>query len=223
MKNALANMQKEEFKEPEEDEDEDEEELKPILSGKFEVREEIEVCEKSDGDFCLSSSDCPDSRKEKKKFFTAHTILHYVNKDDPQGEIPEDPDDDPQYKKWEKAVQKWAEDEYGKKYEEPPKDKCEEDDFSKYFAEIQIISPADGSILSDKDLTIKAEISGEADVKQVDFFFDGKAIGIRKDKPYELNYTIPSDKNNEIIDIEVRVYDKDGGDDSDKVSVDISF
>ena len=220
MKNALANIQKEEFEKPEEKEEKD---IKPILNGEFEVREEIEVCEKSNGDYCLSSSACPDSRKEKKKFFTAHTILHYVDKDNPRGDVPKNPESDPQYKEWEKAVQKWAENEYGKKYEEPPKDKCKESDFSKYFAEIQITSPADGAVLSDKELTIKATVSGKADVKQVDFFFDGKVIGTRKDKPYELNYTIPNDKNNEVVDIEVKVYDKDGGDDSDKVRVDISF
>lgn len=37
-----------------------------------------------------------------------HSILHYVNKDDPRGAVPEDPNSDPQYTNWELGVQNWA-------------------------------------------------------------------------------------------------------------------
>lgn len=40
---------------------------------------------------------------------TVHSILHWVNKNDPQGPYPEHPEEDPQYKLWEEPVQKWAE------------------------------------------------------------------------------------------------------------------
>lgn len=36
-----------------------------------------------------------------------HNILHYVNKNDPQGPYPTNPATDPQYNNWEWAVQKW--------------------------------------------------------------------------------------------------------------------
>jgi len=222
MKRALANMQKEEFKKPEDDGEEEKIE-KPILKGDFDAREEIEVCEDKDGDYCLKSDACPDSRKEEKKFFTAHTILYYVDKDDPQGDVPEDPEDDSQYKEWEKAVQKWAKKEYGKKYDKVPEDKCEESDFDGHFAEIKITSPDNDSTLSSQNITIKTDISGEAKTKQVDFFFEGKSIGSKTNKPYELNYLIPNDKNNKAVDIEVKIYDEDGGKDSDKISVKTAF
>lgn len=228
MKNALANMQKEEFPkvediEKEEGEKDKDEVNKPILTGKLEMREEVEVCKNKDGDYCLASDACPDSLKEKKKFFTAHTILYYVDKDDPRGDAPENPEDDPQYKEWEKAVQKWAKKEYDNKYDEMPEDKCSEDDFSGHFAEISIASPNNNAIISGQDITIKTNISGDADVQQVDFFFGGKAIGTRKSKPYELAYKIPADKNGQTVDIEVKVYDEDGGRDSDKINVKVEF
>jgi 1A family penicillin-binding protein len=37
-----------------------------------------------------------------------HTILYYVNKDDPQGDYPSNPADDPQFNLWESGVQAWA-------------------------------------------------------------------------------------------------------------------
>lgn len=40
---------------------------------------------------------------------TVHSILHWVNKNDPQGPYPEHPEEDPQYLLWEEPVQKWVE------------------------------------------------------------------------------------------------------------------
>ena len=38
-----------------------------------------------------------------------HTILHFVDKDDPEGDVPEDPiEADPLYENWEKGVRGWA-------------------------------------------------------------------------------------------------------------------
>lgn len=40
---------------------------------------------------------------------TVHSILHWVNKNDPQGPYPEHPEEDPQYLLWEEPIRKWAE------------------------------------------------------------------------------------------------------------------
>ncbi|MEK7062582.1 MAG: Ig-like domain-containing protein, partial [Patescibacteria group bacterium] len=37
-----------------------------------------------------------------------HSILHWVNKDDPRGSIPTNPENDSQYTNWEYGVQKWV-------------------------------------------------------------------------------------------------------------------
>tara|TARA_B100001939_G_C16924217_1_gene610787 strand:- start:1201 stop:1953 length:753 start_codon:yes stop_codon:yes gene_type:complete len=42
-----------------------------------------------------------------------HSILHYVNKDDPQGGYPANPSSDQQYENWEYGVQKWNEETFG--------------------------------------------------------------------------------------------------------------
>jgi len=38
-----------------------------------------------------------------------HSILHYINKDNPQGEVPLSPSLDPQYNNWEEGIKKWIE------------------------------------------------------------------------------------------------------------------
>ncbi|MBI4919802.1 PBP1A family penicillin-binding protein [Candidatus Azambacteria bacterium] len=36
-----------------------------------------------------------------------HNILHWIDRDDPQGESPKNPESDPQYKNWEASLQNW--------------------------------------------------------------------------------------------------------------------
>jgi 1A family penicillin-binding protein len=42
-----------------------------------------------------------------------HSILHFVNKNDPLGPVPENPASDPQYENWEYAVRAWKNETYG--------------------------------------------------------------------------------------------------------------
>lgn len=42
-----------------------------------------------------------------------HTILHFVNKEDPRGPYPQNPQSDPQYDNWEYAVRQWKNETFG--------------------------------------------------------------------------------------------------------------
>ena len=126
MTEALKNYQNEGFAEPEELEKTD----KDIIDGELEIVEKIEVCEYKKDKYCLRTSDCPEDDEEEKKFFVAHNILHYVDKDDPLGDEPKHPKDDPQYKEWEKAVEEWGEEDAdGKGRDLPPEKECKDDYF----------------------------------------------------------------------------------------------
>ncbi len=85
---------------------------KPVLDGVVNGEEkDTLVCKIKKDKYCLPSGDsCPDGTDEKKKkLFSSHEILFWVNKDDPRGDIPKTPQKDLQYDAWEKGVQKWAE------------------------------------------------------------------------------------------------------------------
>jgi 1A family penicillin-binding protein len=102
---------------------------KAILDGKVDFLEEVEVCKIKKDKYCLANDNCPDGEKEKKKFFSGHTILYYIDKNDPLGEGPKKPEKDSQFKNWEKAVIEWAED--SDKYDKLiiPDEECDKDDF----------------------------------------------------------------------------------------------
>ena len=57
------------------------EETKPMLNGQFIIKENNQA--------------------------TAHSILYFVDKNDPLGPIPEHPENDPQFKNWEQGVKLW--------------------------------------------------------------------------------------------------------------------
>lgn len=84
MDSVLTKIPNEQFEEPLV---EDESELKPVLRGIWQG-----------GEF------------KNKNTVTGgvHTILNWVDKDNPRGEYPEHPENDPQYERWEYGVNLWA-------------------------------------------------------------------------------------------------------------------
>ncbi|MEK9171036.1 MAG: hypothetical protein AAB789_01840, partial [Patescibacteria group bacterium] len=59
---------------------------------------------------------------EEKSFIEIHTILYWLNKDDPQGESTEKPESSPQFKNWEISLQNWLKLNYPAVFNQLPKD-----------------------------------------------------------------------------------------------------
>ncbi len=191
---------------------------KPILDGKLDIKKDLKVCKipGEDDKYCLANDYCKDS--EKKDFADVHTILYYVNKDDPRGDYPKHPGDDPQFKSWEKAVKNWYEKQKGYIIDELPKDECKKEDFKKYFPSASLSVP--GST-SGSSLSIKADINAPYGVDKVEFFVDGDKI--YSGKSDSTDYSIPVEKNGSSISIKVEVTDKNGNTASDSKDVSVSF
>jgi 1A family penicillin-binding protein len=191
---------------------------KDILDGKLPEPDKIEVCEipGKDDKYCKANKYCPSDKVKKRKFADIHNILHYVQKDDPQGDEPEKPKNDPQYKNWEKAVKKYYEKEDDKMIFDDEPDDCEEDDFSKYKPEISISVPDE---ISENEITIKVSLDSPFKVEKIEYFADDEKIGETKDK--SLKYNIPDDKNNSSITFKVKLTDSAGNtvEDSKKTKV----
>ena len=85
-----------------------EEVKKPMIGGFIEDHEVIRIDKKSG---YRATDDCSKKHTKEVTFQKSHCILYYVDKENPRGEIPDKPSTDPQYKEWEKAVEKWADEE----------------------------------------------------------------------------------------------------------------
>jgi len=216
MDEALKNQTIEKF--PDYDKEEDTPE-KDILKGDLKIKDELKVCEipGKKNKYCLANDACPDKLTDKKKFFNAHTILYYVNKDDPRGDAPEDPEDDPQYKNWEKAVQKWA-DKEGYEVDDVPEDKCKADDFDKYKPEVKISASSSG-----KSINIKIEGSAGFGVDKNTLYVDDKEVSSKSDESFSYTYTATDDQNGKKLEIKVILKDDTGNSVSDSTTITPSF
>jgi 1A family penicillin-binding protein len=77
---------------------------KPVLDGQI-LTETVRI-EKASGFIAASST--PDDLVDIKTIPAYHSILYYVNKENPTGPAPENPAQDPQFNLWENAVRDWA-------------------------------------------------------------------------------------------------------------------
>lgn len=213
MDKALQNYNVEKFPEYEK-----EEAGKDVLDGKLEMKKELKICEipgKKDK-YCLANDNCPDSEVEKKKFADAHSILYYVNKDDPRGDAPKDPENDPQFKRWEEAIKKWLKDNKDYSSSIAPTEECNADDFKKFKPSVSISSPSSASA----PFTINAKADAPFGVDKLTLSIDGDEVDSTSSSSLSYAY---SKSGNKSLKIEAKVTDKNGNSDSDSASVDVNI
>jgi len=102
MNKSLQKMPREYFTEPVSDQDS--EDLKPILRGVWQGGEAVAIDTVSKK---LATIFTPPETRDYLVTGTPHSILHWINKNNPRGPIPENKASDNQYEQWEPVVQKW--------------------------------------------------------------------------------------------------------------------
>ncbi len=141
----------------------------------------------------IATSSTPEQYIVEKTFIQPHSILHYVNKDDPQGPVPEDPNGDPQYTIWEQAIQDWivrkqAEDpEWHLSFEEPP---TEYDDTHslELIPSLEVVYPASSSTIHSRQIDTDVRVSAPRGVTKVTYQLDGVYVGVVREHPFNLHY-----------------------------------
>ncbi|QQS61796.1 MAG: PBP1A family penicillin-binding protein [Candidatus Moraniibacteriota bacterium] len=217
LEEVLKNTNKESF--PEYDKEKFKRE-KDILNGELSIKENVKVCKipgKKDK-YCLANKYCTDNNDEEKKdFANAHTILYFVDIKDPLGEKPKNPESDPQYKNWEKAVQKYYKDE-DYIFDEAPEDECKKDDFSEYKPKISLSIP---NQITQRSLVISTDVDSPYDIDSIEYIVDGNVI--EKTSSKSISYSIPEDKNGSTLSIKVKLQDEVGNTAEDEKKIEVSF
>jgi len=156
----------------------------------------------------LATNDTPPQFIEERQIRQAHNILYYVNKDDPQGDYPANPQSDPQYKNWEAPVQAWL-GQRGENYDETPTDsdpiRAEQNK-----PMVQILSPVNGQFISGSTVNVQVQASAPLGLKQIDYFLNDEFVGSNISSPYQITLAIPSSAFNSessFITLRARAYD----------------
>ncbi|PIP66965.1 MAG: hypothetical protein COW93_02775 [Parcubacteria group bacterium CG22_combo_CG10-13_8_21_14_all_41_9] len=188
MRNALDGTSTEQFSKPEIEYPD-----KPILRGDMEGGTPIKI-DRASG--LLATEMTPESFIEEKIFRTGHNILFYVDPEDPTGPVPSESDRDGAYPKWEKAVQRWMEENDWKADEGEIPTEYDNVHVFENKPSLSIISPYEGETLSGDIITFKAEAFALRGISRVEFYVDERMVSEGRSEPYTGRY-IPNmqDKN----------------------------
>jgi len=142
---------------------------KPILDGKIEQVVKVKI-DKISGK--LATKYTPEDLIEEKAFAEFHSILHYIDPDNPLGPAPTNPAANPQYQNWEQAILRWAkESEQAVEFKTPPK---ETDDvhIPENIPVLTVILPKDNQVVSKDSILIKIDAQAKLGISKVEYYID---------------------------------------------------
>ncbi len=161
---------------------------KPVLIG---VKAEEETLKIDKFSQKLATEYTPEEAIEEKIFNQFHSILHYVDKNNPQGENPENPESDPQYKKWEEAIIEWAKTANDSEIEiESPPTEYDDIHIPENKPSIAILNLTDNQEIKNDELFINIEASAPRGLSRIDYFIGGTLIDSITGAPYDLYWAI---------------------------------
>ena len=140
-----------------------------------------------------ATSSTPEAYIVEKSYVPVHSILHYVNKDDPRGAAPTDPSQDPQYAIWEAAIQDWirrgreANPNWQIDFGDPP---TEYDDVHslELLPNLEVIYPRASSTLTSRQIDTDIRVSAPRGVSKVTYKIDERFVGVIRESPFSLHY-----------------------------------
>lgn len=147
----------------------------------------------------LATDYTPNETRKEVIFPSVHTILQWVNKDDPRGPAPTDPKQDSQYEYWEYGVRKWF-GEYQKSH--PDFKEVEIVNIPNVYDDVHtpdkapkvsFISPAAGSSVgSSGSLNIRLQSIGLYPPQKTEVYLNGKYVLTADKDPLNISF-FPSD------------------------------
>jgi 1A family penicillin-binding protein len=174
---------------------------KDVLDGKDVGQQKIKI-DKASG--LLATELTPTSFIEEKIFLQPHSILYYINKNDPRGSSPKNPNDDSQFILWESRIQEWAK-KNELNTEEPP---TENDNL--HILEnkpiFKVTNFSDGQVINSNYLTILINASAPRGIGRVEYIIDSTNPIITTTYPFSLEKNI-SDLSVGFHNLVVRVCD----------------
>ncbi len=137
----------------------------------------------------LATEYTPANFIEEKSFQQPHSILHYVNKDDPRGPIPENPASDPQYNLWESRITEWAKKNNIDTTLQPPTEK-DNVHIPENRPTFTINNFSDGQTITNKQLSIHLQAAAPRGIGRIEYSVDGAAPDIITVYPFALEKSL---------------------------------
>ena len=192
MKKTLGDTPVESFKEPE---------IKKtgidIIDGTINFSQKIKIDSISG---LLATENTPENLIEEKEFFNYHSILYYINKENPLEEKTDD-FQDPQFENWENGIINWInkrnqkieneEDDYKdlEKILLPPTEK-DNIHIPENLPNLEITKPKKNEKITNRILSVNINYSSKKNINRSEYYIDDVLVFINKTTPYNLNKDI---------------------------------
>ena len=147
----------------------------------------------------LASEFTPTELIEEKLFFEPHSILYYVDKDDPTGPKPENPSADPQFELWEERILEWAEREAASSTSatstfifstEAPPTEVDDVHLPENVPTLRVITPSNNQVQLEPKLSVRISTQSKRGVDRVDYFLNDNLFFSATKKPFYLDKNI---------------------------------
>jgi 1A family penicillin-binding protein len=191
---------------------------KPMVCGELSGAEPVRI-DKMSGK--LATEHTPYTTIEEKKFLEVHTILHYINRNDPLGDPLSDPNKEPQYNLWEGPILAYAE-EQGYTAESAP---TEYDDIHtpEDKPSLSWRSPDSNQSIISSRLNMSVDASAPRGAQRVEYFLDDELIGTSYSKPFAFTYQINPFISNGRHELKAIVFDDKDNFQARSINIDIDL
>lgn len=182
-------------------------EPKPVFRGEWRGGKEFVVDKISKK---LATDNTPQDLREKLVVPSVHSILFWLDKNNPLGPAPEQPQLDSQFKNWEYSVRAWAASQgltdqndsiIPKEY-----DDIHTSDKMPKFRSVTF-SPQKTIYNNNEKVTISPNLESIYEISQVDYFIDDDYIGSVKKQPFGITIDLSAFSLKDNINIKVKAYD----------------
>ncbi|MCX6800357.1 MAG: penicillin-binding protein [Candidatus Falkowbacteria bacterium] len=218
MVKILGNTPIEEFKKPEIITTD-----KPVLDGIIGTTTIIKIDKSSN---LLATELTPADYIVEKLYYSPHSILYYVNKDDPRGPVPTNPSQDSQYAGWEDGIKRWvasSTNDLIKKYRkdnkikddqaveisfDPPPTEKDNVHTEENVPNFKITFPATNETITNPiiNVTISEITTKRVTINRAELYIDNQLVTVSKEAPYTLTKDITLLQNG-LHDLKVKICD----------------
>lgn len=180
---------------------------KPMLNGQMAQQTKVKIDTMTG---LLATDYTPPTTIQEKIFYKVHSILHYLDKNDPLGLIPNSLESDPNYETWEEAVLKWVTEDAGQEIDtsDPPTEYDHIHTLAKKPT-LVINYPLTNQEISSNNMNIQATAQAKTgSIDRVAYYIDNKFIGTSKSNPHQYNYNFSPLFSNGHHELKVIAFDQ---------------
>lgn len=169
---------------------------KAVLDGTIDTGNVIKI-DKISG--LLATEYTPKDLIIEKSFSQPHSILYYVDKNDPLGSAPKNPEQDPQFLLWEEPVLKWAEKQRASSTvateDSQPPTESDNIHVPENIPTLKFISPTNNQTVLEPVLFSRIEASATRGISRIEYYINGNLFYTTTEYPYSLAKQIDFLKN----------------------------